>query len=552
MLKRHFLFLVCSLSLWNVAYAGKVTEDAAAKTAAKIMEQRVAGFSGSIQSITGVVYEDETTYYIVQFAPEGWILIAADDMSSPLLGYSGRGVYQKDGQPDNVKYWLKGYSRQIQRNSRLNGKRHQGWETLDSRTTTRAANDKINPLITVNWNQGRPYNQFCPSNNSGTAVVGCVAVAMAQAMSVAQYPAKPQGEYRYMSATYGSLYVNYEEEEAYNWNAILSGADNKKEVARLLYHCGISLKMDYGVDGSGTQTSYMPAALIRNFDYPSSVKFYLKENYHDDWEQLILNELNASRAVCYSGTDTKKGYGHCFNLDGYDGSFFHVNWGWGGANNGYFPLDGLRDNTMDMDYTAHQGVVVGIRPPSEAPMNIILSAHTIEANKPAGTVVADVTIESEAKDPVYKYDLKGPYSIIFHDYLASSFIIEDGKLKTKEAFDIEDGDRTVYIKVTNAKNNKSLEQVFTINVTPATGIENVKVETNRKLVFYEKASRSIHIMPNEAIGYAIYTADGKLADKGDLAADTETIVSASSFLPGLFIIQLIGMEQNTSQKLIIR
>ncbi len=549
MVRKYILFLICSLFLLNVN-SKEVNKEVATEAAVKIMKQKNPDFSGSVLSVKEMMYKNEKAYYIIQFTPEGWALIAADDMSTPVLGYSETGTFQLDGQPDNVKYWLDGYSEQIRYNSHIKGEKHRAWETLDDRPVTRAVGDKISPLITVNWNQGRPYNQFCPSNNSGTAVVGCVAVAMAQAMSVAQYPVKPQGEYSYVSPTYGTLYLNYEKEEAYNWSAILSGADNKKEVARLLYHCGISLKMDYGVDGSGTQTSYMPASLVRNFDYPSSVKFYLRANYDGDWEQLILNELSAGRAVCYSGTDVKKGYGHCFNLDGFDGSFFHVNWGWGGANNGYFPLDGLRDNTMDMDYTSNQGVVIGIRPPSEGPMNIILSAHTVEAGKPAGTAVADVTIESEAKDPVYKFELKGPYSIIFHDYLESSFIIEDGKLKTKEAFTMEDGDRTVHIKVTNTKNNKSLEQTFTINVTPATGIESIKPEM-QEFAFYEKDSRNIRIRSDETVKYAIYTVEGILVGKGDLMAGIETIVPASSFLPGLYIIRLMS-KRNTSQKLIIR
>jgi hypothetical protein len=116
------------------------------------------------------------------------------------------------------------------------------------------------------------------------------------------------------------MYINYDKEPAYNWNNILSGANDRDDVARLLWHCGVAVKMNYGTDGSGTQTSYIPAALQRNFSYPNSVKFYSRKDFsNSDWNDLILNELKAGRAVAYSGYDPKKSYGHCFNLDGYNG-----------------------------------------------------------------------------------------------------------------------------------------------------------------------------------------------------------------------------------------
>lgn len=550
MFKRHILFLFCSLFLWNIAYAGEVTKDVAAKTAEKIMKQQVSDFKGNVQSVTGVMYENEIVYYIVQFAPGGWTLIAADDMSSPLLGYSGKGIYKKDGQPDNVKAWLEGYGRQIQRNSRLSGKRHQGWELLNHRPATRATNDKISPLITVNWNQGKPYNAYCPSNSNGRALVGCVAVAMAQAMSVAKYPAKPQGEYGYTSANYGSLYVNYGQEPAYDWNAILTGANNKQEVARLLYHCGISIKMDYGTEGSGTQTSYIPAALIRNFGYPSSVKYYSRTGYDGDWEQLILNELKAGRAVCYNGADLKKGYGHSFNLDGYDGSFYHVNWGWGGANNGYFSLDGLRDNTMDMDYTAQQGVVVGIRQPSDSPSDITLSNTTVKEKQPAGTVVGKVTVESEASNPTYEYSVRGEYSIILHDYIKAPFIIENEELKTTESLNKEDGDWIIDITATNVNNNLSYTKQFTIHVASTSETEDTPA--SKVSMKYDKVKKELILISPKSVSYLLYyTETEDIIAEGQIAANGTEVIPVGEVAEGECTLQLSNAGGKKNIKLII-
>lgn len=72
----------------------------------------------------------------------------------------------------------------------------------------------------------------------GRAYVGCVAVAMGQALTVVRYPLRGQGTKSYTSTNAGFLSVNFDNEPDYDWDAILSGANNYSEVARLLYLAG--------------------------------------------------------------------------------------------------------------------------------------------------------------------------------------------------------------------------------------------------------------------------------------------------------------------------
>ncbi|MDY6247887.1 MAG: C10 family peptidase [Prevotella sp.] len=473
MMKKLFLFFALLLPSVGLQ-AADVSQEVAAKKAQMLLKQRIAGFNSEVLSVKTVSYEGCHAYHVVQFARGGWALISADDMSAPLIGYSDKGVFQTDCQAENFRGMMDVYSQQVVRNARIQGKSHVGWDSDALETAaegTRASSDKISPLISVTWNQGNPYNKYCPndaSGPSGRVYVGCVAVGMAQAMSVAQWPPRPVGQYSYDHNTYGHLFINYDEEPSYNWHSILSGANGRDDVARLLWHCGVAIRMGYGPTGSGTQTSYIPNALQRNFQYPASVKYFTRANYQGDWEELILTELREGRAVAYSGHDPKKNYGHCFNLDGYDGSWFHVNWGWGGSNDGYFGLDGLRDKTMDMDYTSGQGVVVGVRAPSERPSDITLSNYTVAAGQPVGTFVADIQVESEATDPKYSYVLKGKYSPRQHKYLEAPFKVENNKLYTTE--ELEEGEETLTIIATNTKNQGSVERTFTITVGSTDGI----------------------------------------------------------------------------------
>lgn len=471
-----FSVLLSPLSL----QAAEVSQQQAAATAQLLMADRVSDFNTKVQSVKTVYHQGQKAYHIVQFAEGGWALISADDHSTPLIGYNAEGTFQTEGQPYNIRCMMDWYSEQVIGNAKhTSWKRHAGWEEAKRPHAARTrATQKVEPLIKVNWNQTGRYQKYCPSDADGTAVVGCVAVGMAQAMSVAQWPDHAVGDHGYTHDKYGSIYVNYDEEPAYNWSDIISGANDRDDAARLLYHCGVSVNMDYGVGGSGTQGSYIAGALKRNFKYPESVKYYTRNSYEGDWQELILTEILEGRAVAYDGVDPAKSYGHCFNLDGYDGAFFHVNWGWGGANNGYFGLDGLKDATMDMNYTSGQGANVGIRRPSEKPSNIILSNTTVKANEPAGTVVGEVTVESEAENPEYDFKVVGEYSPIFHTNIPVPFTIEDGNLVTTEELSTDDGDRNIEITATNKKNLGSVTRHFTIKVTNGSAISVVENSNN--------------------------------------------------------------------------
>lgn len=471
-LKRNITFIIF-LAVTFVANAAEVSQERALAVAKLIIMERVIGINTDVKEINTVTKNGKAIYYVINFIQGGWALVSADDTTAPLIGYSDTGTYNIFSQAESNKWMMDKFVGQIEQNARTRKHADAAWQQSYGHTT-RAASKKVEPIITVKWNQGKPYNKYCPSDQKGATYVGCVAVAMAQAMSVWQYPSRPQGSHSYTHDTYGTLYVNYDNEPDYNWNNIMTGANNKDELARLLYHVGISIDMNYGTDGSGTQTSYIPGALKKYFGYPNSVTYYSRDKYSDNWEELILNELYSGRAVCYSGHDPKKNYGHCFNLDGFDGSFFHVNWGWGGANDGYFPLDGLRDNTMDMDYTSGQGVVVGIRPPSEHPCDIMLTHNSVSANMPAGTVVGQVIVDSEAKDPVYEYKIKGEYSVLLHTYLKAPFEIVDDELRTTEPLSMDNGNRNINITVTNTKNNFSYSKDFTIYVTDPSGITRIE------------------------------------------------------------------------------
>ena len=54
-----------------------------------------------------------------------------------------------------------------------------------------------------------------------------------------------------------------------------------------------------------------------------------------------MNEIDHLRPVVYAGFNDQW-QGHCWLADGYDADkMLHINWGWGGASNGYFDVEGM-------------------------------------------------------------------------------------------------------------------------------------------------------------------------------------------------------------------
>jgi len=93
------------------------------------------------------------------------------------------------------------------------------------------------------------------------------------------------------------------------------------------------------------------------------VKGVYKSAYtYKNWELLIMNEMSHSRPVQYVGNDSVNNAGHTWVCDGDSvgsDTVFHMNWGWGGADNGFFALNAL---FVGYDFEWWDEAVIGIQP----------------------------------------------------------------------------------------------------------------------------------------------------------------------------------------------
>jgi len=143
------------------------------------------------------------------------------------------------------------------------------------------------------------------------------------------------------------------EAQTYNWNSMpLSVTGPNTAVATLMYQCGVSVDMNYGVSSTGGSSAYVISSQspVQNCaEYALKTYFVIRVfkalpvlpiSNKTDWINLLKTELDAGRPVLYAGFGS--GGGHCFDCDGYDANdYFHFNWGWSGQFDGYFDVDAL-------------------------------------------------------------------------------------------------------------------------------------------------------------------------------------------------------------------
>lgn len=314
-------------------------------------------------------------------ADKGFVIIAADDCVTPVLGYSYDNSLDWSDLPLGFKDLLDDYAAQIRaavasKASATDETRNE-WACLSQGKNLPLKSEKaVSPLVTTQWGQNPYYNTLCPYDNSAhdRTVTGCVATAMAQVMKYWSYPEHGSGSHSYTPYThpeYGSLYVDFSSVN-YQWSAMPNTVTSENSaVATLMYHCGVAVDMDYGINGSPDYGSaaYIiengsrpcaEAALKTYFDYKSSLHNAVKSNYSDaQWVSLLKDELDNARPMVYGGFGNAGG--HAFVCDGYNNNeYFHFNWGWKGNCDGYFYINSLTPSSYN--FSSNQQALIGIEP----------------------------------------------------------------------------------------------------------------------------------------------------------------------------------------------
>jgi len=379
MLRNLTLFLLLSFS-FPTAFAQTVQPTDAGKVATAFMHSRLS-ISQTVPFSSLHISElinrpsQQSALYIANFKNGGYVIVAGDWASVPVLGYAVEGSYSELALPPAALAWLNGYAASLDALAVAHisptGAISQAWNDLlnynpDNASAMRGTR-QVSPLLNTTWDQGARYNDLCPEDAAGPGGhvwSGCVATAMSQIINYWRFPLQGTGSHGYNS-DYGYLSVNFGQ-SAYDFNQMnnnIAGESNY-EMSEIQYHCGVAVDMMYSPSGSGAYSDDAAAALRNYFNYSSDLNLEDKGNYSDaEWADLLMQNLDNGWPMYYHGFGSG---GHAFNVDGYQGTdYFHFNWGWSGSFNGYFYLNNL--NPGGNNFTYGQGAIVNFHPGDNYP-----------------------------------------------------------------------------------------------------------------------------------------------------------------------------------------
>lgn len=455
---KRFTLLASILMLITMSYAVNVipVEDAM-KASKNFLSERVGATKANQMELVLVntEYSADGTPVTYRFSvgEKGFIITSATDLANPVLAYSLESNFQEGTGADLfMERYNKDMSLLMANPSSAIAQRND-WNhylTTDFMPYTAAkGNPCVEPLVTTRWTQERYYNTMCPNNPKNTinedahTPVGCVALTMSNILFYYRYPEQGRGSVYYipreydddgnLTFTYPMQYVNYSQEH-FDYDAManrLTAYDG--ELERLIYDCGVSVRMSYGWDGSGSQSEYALAALQDYFFFSEDGQF---KNISDVigtdtslmylWVDMAKNELNQYRPLFFSGRSEEAG-GHAWIVDGYttinNATYFHVNWGWDGNSNGYYLINKQSSQSAGtFNEEGSNSMMISLMPDSA---NIVKPAESFKR-----VVSSFGTISDGAGNMKYAQNSNRRWVFACPD--ATSYTFQFSKLKVKE------------------------------------------------------------------------------------------------------------------------
>lgn len=449
------------------------------------------------QGSKGEITLSQESYYVFPNAnSKGFTIVSGDDRLPEIVGYSSQGSYDGNNLPEGFISFMKAYQNLYNKvnlgdaEALKNLAEIKAWR--NKKNASAASTSAVAPLLgNIEWDQTSPYNNMCPRYDSvHVAATGCVATAMAQVMAYYKYPKQLKADIPgYVNRWNGipmEIPTITREEGVYDWDNMLpkynkeanATQQQKDAVAKLMYHCGAAVQMNYGPESAAAVSA---TKLAKYFGYDADLMMDLNRSTFslDKWMQIIDTELAAGRPVLYGGQASDGG--HQFICDGKDGEgLYHINWGWSGSQNGYFDLSllnpekgGTGSGNSTEGYNRSCSITIGI-----APDNGVVDAPlaTVPDIKAMNYGFLDTTTKDHRLNPDEAFDFWLDYGLVnqtyqaFSGYVALGILQKDGSYrivsqKARINVDPIPGEGMISVVDVNFRVNEAFE-VGTVTLCP--------------------------------------------------------------------------------------
>jgi len=342
------------------------------------------------QVVTVETFTDDSArpvYYIVYLQPDGFVIVSADDLVEPIIGFADDGIYEPS--PDNplgalVTADLNGRIASVRSGvraftaveSEMGTDTQRKWrhfislaEPPKDEFVLMGLSDediddvRVAPFLQSKWSQSYVYqdtwpylsrlcfNYYTPNNY----VCGCGATAMAQLMRYHRYPTVGIGVHKFTIKVDGlgqDAYTRGGDGSGgpYSWGDMVlepnydTPESNRMAIGALCYDAGVAAQAEYNPSPPGTSTflSEVRDALRATFKYENAVfGWNLGGNIERPELNCMVNpNLDANNPVILSIRRPEAG--HAVVCDGYGYNsltpYHHLNMAWSGTYDAWYNL----------------------------------------------------------------------------------------------------------------------------------------------------------------------------------------------------------------------
>ena len=426
------LYKILLLTLFFESFVGRVFAESVPIDSVKVVALNAYSvFSGNslseieTSSITPITKNDTIVMYVCSFI-RGFVLVSADNVALPILGYSDEGFLDVEDMPFGVKFLTEAFAEEILMAKRVRAAAsveiQNEWRKYLDGNIDRSFYTPSIYLIQTKWGQSGGYllpslvnfNYYCPKHlndygvDSCTTRVGCGAVALAQILHYWACDVYPHG------IVYNSnenIYLNLSDQN-YEWYYMLShNADVYN--ARLLADCAIAINSLFRCQDPGT-TSYpsvITNRLRNNYGFADATLSYKTSDAV--WFNLLKNSLDLRCPIFYAGDDTSGNGGHGWVVDGYTAdNFFHCNFGWNGNYDGWYLLTNVTAGGYHLNNS--HSAILNCYPttyPNTEFVNVTIpngqyTGHKVIIENSSLNANANVVIDSDCSTDIF-----GPFSV---------------------------------------------------------------------------------------------------------------------------------------------
>jgi hypothetical protein len=381
-------------------------------------------------------------YYIVYLKPAGFVMVPADDLVEPIIGFADDGTYDASFEHPLAALVTADLNRRVAavraevqpdpeiRTLGLPAVR-QKWhnfialaeatkDKLASMSLGSTPDVRVEPLIESKWDQAdvcgnNCYNYYTPNNYYS----GCIATAMAQLMRYHRHPVTGIGVHDFTIEVDGTLQTASTRGSdgyggPYNWSDMVLDPDcsttdvQRRAIGALCYDAGISVDIEYSSDGSAADTLEAKGALTTTFKYSNAVSgFRMGRDIGTELIAMINPNLDYGHPVML-GLAREDG-GHAVLCDGYGYSaetlYHHLNMGWSGYDDAWYNLP-----DVDAELYTYTSVVACIYNIFVSGNGEIISGRVTDAS---GTPIAGATVTAKGTGGHYyaTTNAKGIYAL---------------------------------------------------------------------------------------------------------------------------------------------